>query len=572
MRKKSAKRILTLLLALVMMLAMCIPSFAAEDTTLTATDDPRESIMLMTLGYEDDNGTYVAYQAGTSFLINDEYVLTNKHVVTVSSDSWGDFSTFVHDTFGVENVQANDSHIKLYLYVNRDMKVEATMHDSVNSSELDFAAVKLSEKIYDRKPVALGESASLQVKDDVYAMGFPADSISTKEYNTKDDVSTSAGKISKLTVTGSVDIIEHSAQLTNGNSGGPLLDGNNQVIGVNTFIAGQKNYSIQIDYIKNALDTFGIAYISGSGSSSSSSDSTEDVDVRSQLGDAITSAKSLDLSGYTSESQAAYNDIINSADEVYANDDATDDELQSALSDVQGASSSLVAKETDDTEDTAAPAKKSNTGLMLAIAAAVIIIIVIIIVFVTKSGKKKNAPVPGPAPMPGPMNGGAPVPPTGAPQPNMYQGQAPQPRSYPGPAVNNQNYESMGSDETSLLNAGAGETTLLDAGAGETSLLGGGSKAYLIRKKNGEKISIAGVSFKIGKERRRVNYCVSDNTSVSRVHCEIIRKGADYYIVDQGATNFTFVNGVQLSPHKETILSDRSVVKLADEEFEFHLS
>ncbi len=154
----------------------------------------------------------------------------------------------------------------------------------------------------------------------------------------------------------------------------------------------------------------------------------------------------------------------------------------------------------------------------------------------------------------------------------MYQGQAPQPRSYPGPAVNNQNYESMGSDETSLLNAGAGETTLLDAGAGETSLLGGGSKAYLIRKKNGEKISIAGVSFKIGKERRRVNYCVSDNTSVSRVHCEIIRKGADYYIVDQGATNFTFVNGVQLSPHKETILSDRSVVKLADEEFEFHLS
>lgn len=559
MRKKSAKRILTLLLAFVMMFAMCIPSFAAEDTTLTATDDPRESIMLLTLGYEDDNGNYLAFQAGTSFLINDEYVLTNKHVVTINDDDWGYFVAFVQENFGVENVQANDSHIKLYLYVNRDMKVEATMHESVNSSNLDFAAVKLSEKIYDRNPIALGDSSTLQVKDDVYAMGFPADSISTKEYNTKDDVSTSAGKVSKLTVLENVDVIEHSAQLTNGNSGGPLLNSNNEVVGINTFIQDQKNYSIQIDYIKNALDTFGIAYISGSGSSSSS-DSTEDVDLRSELGDAITSAKSVDLSSYTAESQAAYNDIINNADEVYANDEATEDELQIALNDVQGASSSLVAKETDDTDTdvTATPAKKSNMGLMMSIAAAVIIVIIIIIVVVMKSGKKKNAPVPGPVP----MQGGAPIPPTGAPQQ----------RPYPSPAVQNPNYGAQGSDETSLLNAGAGETTLLDAGAGETSLLSGASKAYLIRKKNGEKISISGVSFKIGKERRRVNYCVSDNTSVSRVHCEIIRKGADYYIIDQGATNFTFVNGVQLSPHKETILSDSSVVKLADEEFEFHLS
>lgn len=562
MRKKSAKRILTLLLALVMMLAMCIPSFAAEDSTLTATDDPRESIMLMTLGYENDNGNYLAFQAGTSFLINDEYVLTNKHVVTVSSANWEDFVAFVKTNFGVDNVQANDSHIKLYLYVNRDMKVEATMHDSVNSSDLDFAAVKLSEKIYDRKPVALGESASLQVKDDVYAMGFPADSISTKEYNTKDDVSTSAGKVSKLTVTGSVDIIEHSAQLTNGNSGGPLLDGNNQVVGVNTFIAGEKNYSIQIDYIKNALDTFGIAYVGGSSSSGSSSDDTDSADPRTQLGDEIASAKSLDLSGYTSESQAAYNEIINKADEVYANDEATEDEILSAIADVQGAATSLVAEEKD-TEETVEPAKKSNMPLILAIAAAVIIVIIIIIVVVMKSGKKKNAPVPGPAPMPGR--------PGPAPMQNGFQSQAPQQRPYQSP-VQNQNFGPQGSDETSLLDAGAGETTLLDAGAGETSLLGNASKAYLIRKKNGEKISISGVSFKIGKERRRVNYCVSDNTSVSRVHCEIIRKGSDYFIVDQGATNFTFVNGVQLSPHKETILSDRSVVKLADEEFEFHLS
>ena len=120
---------------------------------------------------------------------------------------------------------------------------------------------------------------------------------------------------------------------------------------------------------------------------------------------------------------------------------------------------------------------------------------------------------------------------------------------------------------------GAGETTLLDSGAGETTLLGGGaSAAYLIRKKNGEKVMINLQNFKIGKERRKVNYCVADNTTVSRLHCEIVKKGADYYVVDLGSANYTYVNGVQISPHKETLLSDRSVLKLSDEEFEFHLS
>ena len=120
---------------------------------------------------------------------------------------------------------------------------------------------------------------------------------------------------------------------------------------------------------------------------------------------------------------------------------------------------------------------------------------------------------------------------------------------------------------------GAGETTLLDSGAGETTLLSGGAGgAYLIRKKNGEKIMINSQNFAIGKERRRVNYCISDNTSVSRYHAVITKKGSDYYVADQKSSNFTFVNGVQLSPYQETLLTDRSTLKLSDEEFEFHIS
>ena len=83
---------------------------------------------------------------------------------------------------------------------------------------------------------------------------------------------------------------------------------------------------------------------------------------------------------------------------------------------------------------------------------------------------------------------------------------------------------------------------------------------------------ITSQNFAIGKERRRVIYCVSYNTSVSRYHAIITKKGSDYYVADQKSSNFTYVNGVQLSPYQETLLTDRSTLKLSDEEFEFHLS
>ncbi|WP_418752132.1 trypsin-like peptidase domain-containing protein [Frisingicoccus sp.] len=492
---RKTKKFLAFFAAMCMVFMLTLPVMA-EETDLTATEDPRESIMMMTLGYEDDNGVYTPYKAGTCFLINDEYVLTNKHVVTFTSAEFEQFKT----DMGLPNLQPNDSHLKLYLYVNRDMKVGAKMHESVNSDDMDFAAVKLNEKIYDRKPIALGDSDLIETKDTVYAVGFPADSMSTKDYNTKDDVSIVEGSVSKITVTGSIDVIEHTAALTSGNSGGPLLDANDCVVGVNTFVAGQKNYSIQINYIKKGLDTFGIVYIDGS-------------------------------EGITSETEDEPETIAETEAETVP------------------ATTAPVATAAPETEYTPIeePSSSPNMIMIVGIAAAVIIVIIIIIVLVT-SGKKKNNNLPPVHPAGGyPSQGGSAarnsVPPTPTPTP---QPQVPE---------------------------GAGETTLLDAGAGETTLLSnaGSGSAYLIRKKNGEKIAINVQNFKIGKERRRVNYCVSDNTSVSRVHCEIVRKGSDYYAVDQGATNFTFVNGIQLAAHQETLLTDASVLKLADEEFEFHV-
>lgn len=121
-----------------------------------------------------------------------------------------------------------------------------------------------------------------------------------------------------------------------------------------------------------------------------------------------------------------------------------------------------------------------------------------------------------------------------------------------------------------MASEGVGETTLLNAAGGETTVLHNAEFAYLLRKDTGERILINTQPFLIGKEQRKVNYCIRDNTSVSRCHAKISKQGWQYYIEDQNSTNGTYVEGKALHPYQETVLSDNVTIRLSDEVFEFH--
>ena len=560
MGKKFIKKLLVLMAAMCMVIGMALPVQAVEGdeagTAVTATtEDPSNGILQVMLAYVDDEGVRSYYTAGTCFLINEEYVITNKHIFDLDTDMDPDpdvvytIRELVMDGEGLDELADNDPHLKLYVFANRDTNVEATVHENAQSDVLDFAALHLSEKIYGREPLVLGDSDAVQQRDDVFAYGFPADSISNKNFNTKDDVSISSGIVSKVTVTGSVDIIEHTSQLDEGNSGGPLVNDAGEVVGINEFIVDQKNYSIQINVIKEILDTWGIPYTGGTGGSTGGGTEPAELTVE-DLQAKIDTAKALSLDGYTEESVKAFQDAIAEAESVAAGspDSAA---IESAIVALSAAQSGLVKEETEPVieEETTEGPNWFLIGGIIAIVVIVIVVVVIIIVVVNGNKKKKAKQVP-------PVQQKV-TPPVQQIQPNTPPVSPVQPGGYP----------TMPQDD------GAGETTLLDSGAGETTLLGGGmGGAYLIRKKNGEKIPITSQNFAIGKERRRVNYCISDNTSVSRYHVVIMKKGSDYYAADQKSSNFTFVNGVQLSPYQETLLTDRSTLKLSDEEFEFHVS
>lgn len=111
------------------------------------------------------------------------------------------------------------------------------------------------------------------------------------------------------------------------------------------------------------------------------------------------------------------------------------------------------------------------------------------------------------------------------------------------------------------------------AAFGETTVLGIGSQPMvfpiLIRIKTKEKIIINKNNFLIGKDARQVDYCVFDNSAVSRVHARIISRNGEFFIADIHSTNHVFVNGMMIDPASEVRLSHGSRVRLGDEDFEF---
>jgi len=122
-----------------------------------------------------------------------------------------------------------------------------------------------------------------------------------------------------------------------------------------------------------------------------------------------------------------------------------------------------------------------------------------------------------------------------------------------------------------------GETTVLgvdNANIGETTVLGvevtQNIFAYLIRKKTDEKIIISKSTFKLGKEPSYVDYCIKENSAISRSHADVITEGSKHFVIDNNSLNHTFVNGVQLTPQQQVEIENGDVITLADEEFIFN--
>ena len=90
-------------------------------------------------------------------------------------------------------------------------------------------------------------------------------------------------------------------------------------------------------------------------------------------------------------------------------------------------------------------------------------------------------------------------------------------------------------------------------GAEKTSLLGVNPRGMVVmRMRTEEEFLVDKDVYMMGKERVRVDYCITSNPAVSRTHAKLTRKDGKLYIEDMNATNGTYVPGsVDCGIHNE---------------------
>ncbi|MFN9339144.1 MAG: trypsin-like peptidase domain-containing protein [Candidatus Kapaibacterium sp.] len=181
------------------------------------------------------------YGTGTGFFINEEgYIITNHHVIQNSQNR----------TLNAKSITVKTKNGLTYKVLSVD--------DTPDFQGLDIAILKINSKVANYLSLKFNE---VLVGEDVVAIGHP----------NRDLWNQSKGIISKTTLEDKY-LIQHDVATDEGNSGGPLINGKGQVVGVVTAYKRMfdNNGSVKIQetgklatktiWVKHVLEKRGIKY------------------------------------------------------------------------------------------------------------------------------------------------------------------------------------------------------------------------------------------------------------------------------------------------------------------------
>lgn len=254
---KTVRKWIVLTIVLTLLLSLTITSAAADKDDIT---DARNGVVRIAYFYTYDGEDFG--QTGSGFCVGEagepvEFIITNAHVVT---------ATYQNEILG---------YAQEVLVVFEDLDSDSTMTAKVLkvfTDGTDLAILRLEAPTTLRTQLPLASAESAAIMDSVYALGFPgiADDSSGIIKSTLDDVTITEGAVTKEQyLDGSTKYLQIDAAISSGNSGGPLLDANGNVVGINTQVAmpdagSSMGYALYIDYATDFLDTMGYPYTKAS--------------------------------------------------------------------------------------------------------------------------------------------------------------------------------------------------------------------------------------------------------------------------------------------------------------------
>lgn len=250
------KRMFCLLLAVIITLFAALPVSASSGFDKDVVD----SVVVV---YTDVryNGEYLGSSYGTGFFIgtegrDPEFLITNCHVVENYLSTGG-----------------GTGESSLYVVYESDDIEEAYVVDY--DAEKDLALLRIDAPTNKRKALPLEKPGNI-VGDQVYAVGYPAvaESVDALSYFGNKDATVTGGHVSRLLTESGTGrhLLQTDAPVHSGNSGGPLVNTNGHVVGINTFILTDTNgteiagvyYAVSIEEIIPMLERNNVVYQMGS--------------------------------------------------------------------------------------------------------------------------------------------------------------------------------------------------------------------------------------------------------------------------------------------------------------------
>ena len=556
-----------------------------ETSVREALDNERamvadEDILLVRIGYEFDDGSFDEWMRGTGFIVGPRYILTRQSLIDTASDS-ALFARILKERgeaykrVGVNLMTAEEAAKQIRYFVsdregNRievsDSSMKSGLGLIVTKKAMDIPACVFAKMSVD--DLAEGTVVHAKTAADTGEQ-FTVRAFDGKVYI---DEEQTAGFAFQMDTQGGAPI------------GAPVYDDNGHVIGL---IASDSQELTS--YSEKALE----AFLSMNGVDFRSSEQMEaekeaqraeetkddlysaemDAVDKTLLEEAITRASAADLEEYTEESSEALREALERAKDVDVRDDASQDEVDEALRVLEAAYEGLTAKG----KFSGISEFLSGHGRTILTIAAVFlgVLVAAAVMFrkeIIRTGRKlRKVRARNDKEIEDILRE------RDEEEIREYEyaddefadmtrrekdRSARIPRDMGGEDLEYADEDELEEDRATDLEEdgedGSSDTTVLTR------------KAYLIRIDNGRKIPISKKDFAIGKEKSKVDYCISGDTTVSRVHALIRNIGGKYYIEDQASTNYTYYEGKQIPEYKPVCLKDGSRFKLSEVEFEFH--
>ena len=253
-------------------IAMCFSLYASANETINLISDACNGVVRIFV--TNDQGIIMI--TGTGFLIGkagepSQYIVTNRHVIMDEDNyvvqnniyiAYSDDATYMlHDNETGEDFSLVDTA--------KVLKADAIFVSSAIKQDPDYAILKTQITIPNHKALPLQSASTLQQAQTIYTLGFPGSSDVWSGHQllaSPSQVTVSQGIISRITSGAMNDtiIIQHDAAIHHGNSGGPLLNENGAVVGINTYSYAKEDErsvsSIAIDYVLDTLRSNNIEF------------------------------------------------------------------------------------------------------------------------------------------------------------------------------------------------------------------------------------------------------------------------------------------------------------------------